>query len=375
MTEKSEGQKGSRQKATREEGGEKEEGREEKKRQREVGRAYQSSTAAALRPLAHALSLSPSTACFFFAWSSLATREATKGESKRRTMENSPRRALTQVSCGSGTGPAPTRPAIKTGVTQPLILCKKTARDMWIILEQMYGQKKRKVCVYQLMKDLYALRQGDLSVADFYAALKSKWEDLDYHFDDIWSCPQDQMHYMTKEWENRIFLFLAGLNDEFENIRSQILNYEESFSIEDVYSRVDAEEQRQLINGRKGNHMSHNEWSAFVSCTSMGTACSSRKCTHCKKLGYTMEFCWDLHPEKKNSRGRSSGRKKPGSNAMNPSDDKVSISVEQIRELQAYFSQIDVGQADTSDEVKRRRRRQRWCRAAARTVVPAAVLR
>ncbi|KAF3772357.1 hypothetical protein EJ110_NYTH58171 [Nymphaea thermarum] len=56
---------------------------------------------------------------------------------------------------------------------QPLILRKKTAGDMWIILEQMYGQKKKKVRVYQLMKDLYALRQGDLSVADFYAALKS----------------------------------------------------------------------------------------------------------------------------------------------------------------------------------------------------------
>ncbi|KAF3771707.1 hypothetical protein EJ110_NYTH58620 [Nymphaea thermarum] len=133
--------------------------------------------------------------------------------------------------------------------------------ELWKVLatiySQMYGQKKRKVRVYKLMKDLYAHRQGDLSVADFYAALKSKWEDFDYHSDDIWSCPQDQMHYMTKEWENRIFLFLAGLNDEFENIRSQILNSEESFSIEDVYSRVEAEEQRRLvINGRKGDHVS-----------------------------------------------------------------------------------------------------------------------
>ncbi|KAF3772147.1 hypothetical protein EJ110_NYTH58636 [Nymphaea thermarum] len=64
---------------------------------------------------------------------------------------------------------------------------------------QMYGQKRRKARVYQLMKDLYALRQGDLSVADFYAALKSKWDDLDYHSDDTWNCPQDQMHYGAKE--------------------------------------------------------------------------------------------------------------------------------------------------------------------------------
>ncbi|KAF3784503.1 Retrovirus-related Pol polyprotein from transposon TNT 1-94 [Nymphaea thermarum] len=236
---------------------------------------------------------------------------------------------------------------------QSLILRKKTARDMWLILEQMHSQKKRKVRVYQLMKELYTLRQGDLSVADFYPTLKSKWEDLDYHSDDTCSCPQDQMHYMAKELDNRIFLFLAGLNDEFKYIRSQILNFEESFSIEDVYSRVEAEEQRQpVINGRKGDHMSHNERSAFVSRASMGIGRSPRKCTHCKKLGHTMEFCWDLHLEKKNSRGRSSGGKKPISNALNPNDSKVSISADQIRELRAYLSQIDVDQADTSDEVK-----------------------
>ncbi|KAF3778323.1 hypothetical protein EJ110_NYTH42474 [Nymphaea thermarum] len=167
---------------------------------------------------------------------------------------------------------------------QPLILRKKTARDMWIILEQMYGQKKKKVRVYQLMKDVYSLRQGALSVADFYAALKSKWEDLDYHSDITWKCPHDQMQYMTDKWENRVFVFLSGLNDDFENIRSQILNSDESFSIEDVYSRVEAEEQRRMLSsGRKGE-----EQSAYVS--------------------------------------------------------------QQIRELRAYLSKIDVGQADTPDE-------------------------
>ncbi|KAF3793856.1 hypothetical protein EJ110_NYTH09120 [Nymphaea thermarum] len=40
---------------------------------------------------------------------------------------------------------------------QPLILRKRTARDMWVILEQMYGQKKKVVQVYQLMKDVYFL--------------------------------------------------------------------------------------------------------------------------------------------------------------------------------------------------------------------------
>ncbi|KAF3781807.1 hypothetical protein EJ110_NYTH35685 [Nymphaea thermarum] len=40
---------------------------------------------------------------------------------------------------------------------QLLILRKRTARDMWVILVQMYGQKKKIVRVYQLMKDVYSL--------------------------------------------------------------------------------------------------------------------------------------------------------------------------------------------------------------------------
>ncbi|KAF3776687.1 hypothetical protein EJ110_NYTH47623 [Nymphaea thermarum] len=202
-------------------------------------------------------------------------------------------------------------------------------------------------CVYQLMRDVYSLRQGTRSVAEFYAALKSKWEDLDYHSDLTWKCPQDQMQYMTKEWENRVFLFLSGLNDDYENIRSQILNSDESFSIEDVYARVEAKEQRKLVSSdRKGE-----EQSAFVSRASVGSSRSSRKCTHCKKLGHTIDFCWDLHPEKKNSKGRPSASKQRDFSATGPGDRKGSFSAEQLRELRAYLSQTDGDQTEKSDDV------------------------
>ncbi|KAF3772319.1 Ubiquitin-conjugating enzyme E2 34 [Nymphaea thermarum] len=124
-------------------------------------------------------------------------------------------------------------------------------------------------------------------------------------------------------------------------------------SIEDVYSRAEAEEQRRLvITGRKGDHISYNERSVIVSHASVGAAQPSRKCTRCKKIGHTMEFCWDLHPEKKNSRGRSSSGKKPISDITSSSAGKVFISVEEIHELRAYLSRIDVGQAEASDVKK-----------------------
>ncbi|KAF3791498.1 hypothetical protein EJ110_NYTH14363 [Nymphaea thermarum] len=216
---------------------------------------------------------------------------------------------------------------------QPLILRKKTARDMSVILEQMYGQKKKAIRTYQLMKTVYRLRQGNLSVADYYGALKAKWEDLDYYSDITWHCPQDQTLHVAKEWENRVFRFLAGLND--------------------VYSRVEAEEQRRLVTTEgKRDLMSYNERSAFVSRGPGGTSRSLRRYTHCKKIGHTVDLCWDLHPEKKDNKGRSSNGKPTVSEETKSSGGKVSISAEQLHELRAYLGRIYVNQVEPSDETK-----------------------
>ncbi|KAF3773009.1 hypothetical protein EJ110_NYTH54393 [Nymphaea thermarum] len=214
---------------------------------------------------------------------------------------------------------------------QPLILRKKTARDMWVVLEQMYGQKKTAIRTYQVMETVYNLRQGNSSVADYYGALKAKWEELDYHSDISWHCPQDQALHVAQEWQNRVFLFLAGLNDEFEGVRSQILNSGEVSSIDDVYSRVEAEEQRRLvINEGKRDLVPSHERSALVSRGPGNLTRTLRRCTHCKKTGHTVDYCWDLHPDKKGTKGRPPSGKTSMTEAHKPSLDKLSISADQL---------------------------------------------
>lgn len=58
---------------------------------------------------------------------------------------------------------------------------------------------------------------------------------------------RNQSIYWNKEWKNRIFIFLGGLNDDYENIRNQTLNMGEFSSIEEVYSKVESEEQRKSV--------------------------------------------------------------------------------------------------------------------------------
>ncbi|KAF3781373.1 hypothetical protein EJ110_NYTH37200 [Nymphaea thermarum] len=223
---------------------------------------------------------------------------------------------------------------------QPLILRKPTSFDMWTVLAKMYGRKKKVLRTYQIKRNIYSLKQGDLSVAAFYAALKTKWEELNYHENDDWNCGSDHSLYWEKECT---FLFLGGLRDEFECIRSQILNCDEIPRIEEVYARVESEEQRRQVMHLDTSH--GNAPSAFVSRASGTGQRPARRCSHCNKLGHSVDFCWDIHPEKRLVRGRpTSSRRSPSvsdSSQSNPaSGTKSKISSDQLKELQAYISRL-----------------------------------
>ncbi|KAF3783750.1 hypothetical protein EJ110_NYTH31422 [Nymphaea thermarum] len=172
---------------------------------------------------------------------------------------------------------------------QPLILRKPTSFEMWNVLARMYGRKKRVLRTYQIKRNIYALKQGDMSVASYYAALKTKWEELDYHVEDNWDCGSDHARHWEMEWMDRTFLFLGGLRDEFETIRSQILNCDDISGIEDVYARVESEEQRRQVMQIDPSRESGP--SAFVSRSSVPSQRPARRCTHCHKLGHSADFC------------------------------------------------------------------------------------
>ncbi|KAF3774435.1 hypothetical protein EJ110_NYTH53096, partial [Nymphaea thermarum] len=235
--------------------------------------------------------------------------------------------------------------------SQPLILWKPTSFEMWNVLARMYGRKKRVLHTYQIKRSIYALKQGDLSVASYYAALKTKWEELDYHVEDNWDCGSDHARHWEMEWMDRTFLFLGGLRDEFESIQSQILKCDEIPGIEDVYARVESEEQRRQvmqIDPSRGSGPS-----AFVSRSFVPGQRPARRCTHCNKPGHSVDFCWDLHPEKRLVRGRPpSSRRGPlvqeSNQGGSSSGDKSRLSQDQIKELQAYIGRLSTTPEDSS---------------------------
>ncbi|KAF3771944.1 hypothetical protein EJ110_NYTH59116 [Nymphaea thermarum] len=227
---------------------------------------------------------------------------------------------------------------------QLLILRKRTARDMWVILEQLYGQKKKIVRVYQLMKDVYSLRQGDHSIADFYVSLKSKWEELDYCSYDTWDCPQDQRH-LRKKRHLRTYQIKRSIYSLTQGDLSVAAYYA---ALKTKWEELDYH-RRQVMHLTTGSVPS-----AFVSRASGTGQRPARRCTHCNKLGHSADYCWDLHPEKRLVRGRPpSGRRSPflsDSSQGTPSSGvkTTKLSPDQLKELQAYIGRLSTTSEESS---------------------------
>lgn len=54
---------------------------------------------------------------------------------------------------------------------------------------------------------------------------------MNYHIEEKWMCSVDSQYTRKKSEKNMMFVFLGGLCDEFENERSEILNFG-NFTIE-----------------------------------------------------------------------------------------------------------------------------------------------
>ncbi|KAF3776693.1 hypothetical protein EJ110_NYTH36132 [Nymphaea thermarum] len=150
---------------------------------------------------------------------------------------------------------------------------------------------------------------------------------------------------------DQTFIFLGGLRDEFESIRSQILNCDEIPGIEEVYARVESEEQRRQVMHIDSSHGSSP--SAFVSRASGTGQRPVRRCSHCNKLGHSVDFCWDIHPEKRLVRGRPPSSRRDSSvpdssQGSSSTVEKSKLSSDQIKELQAYISRLSTTQEETS---------------------------
>ena len=100
--------------------------------------------------------------------------------------------------------------------------------------------------IYELQQKISKTQQGEDNVTRYFNVLKGLWQDLDLFNDYEWKNPDD-CNYNKMVENARIFKFLAGLNDEFDDVRGRILGRQSLTPLEKVSFEVRCEDCRRNV--------------------------------------------------------------------------------------------------------------------------------
>lgn len=192
------------------------------------------------------------------------------------------------------------------------ILYYEDAVEMWNDLYSRFrvSNLPRK---YQLEQSIATLKQGNMDLSAYYTKKKTLWEQLsNTRITTARRCNCDHVKELLEEAEtSRIIQFLMGLNENFANIRGQILNLKPRPSLPEIYNMLDQDESQRIVGS---NQRQNPPPAAFQVQDSMVSdpnqillaqgGYHKVKCSHCSRLGHTVDKCYKKHGYPPGFRGR-----------------------------------------------------------------------
>ncbi|XP_021852608.2 uncharacterized protein [Spinacia oleracea] len=133
------------------------------------------------------------------------------------------------------------------------VLCLKTARAIWLDLEERYYCRESGPQLFYVQQQLGELTQGDdEEVASFFTKIKLLWDQLDglepLPFCVCIGCSCTLTQKLLKTQQNQIlFQFLMKLNQKHEHTKSTILMMNPSPTISKAYGLLLQEEQQKEV--------------------------------------------------------------------------------------------------------------------------------
>ncbi|KAJ7961445.1 Retrovirus-related Pol polyprotein from transposon TNT 1-94 [Quillaja saponaria] len=121
-----------------------------------------------------------------------------------------------------------------------------SADKMWTALCQTYSQVRNDIQVFELRKKLHETKQGELTIAQYFAELSGLWQELDYYQEYQLVHHADAASYKKVVDKERVYDFLAGLNLEYDQIRVQVLGRDPFPNLRQTYAYVQQEESRRI---------------------------------------------------------------------------------------------------------------------------------
>ncbi|XP_028800330.1 uncharacterized protein LOC114755610 [Neltuma alba] len=189
------------------------------------------------------------------------------------------------------------------------------AREMWDAIHEAYGDGENASQIFDLKTKLWDLKQGSLSLGDYYLAKTTLWQELDLISDDSPCCASHAASNKKKVEKERLFELLAGLNPSFDDVRGRILSQDPLPTVRGAFAMLRSEDSRKkvMLKGDPAPRPHTVEPSALAVRSTENRPGNTKprpQCEHCHKQGHTKDTCWDLHgkpadwkPRKSRGRG------------------------------------------------------------------------
>ena len=187
-----------------------------------------------------------------------------------------------------------------------------TAKMVWDAIATTFFDGSDTSQVYDLRRRVAKLKQSGGPLEKYYNDLQGLWREIDFRRPNPMECPTDIQHYNDLVQEERVYVFLDGLDDRLDKIRGDVLQLHPFPTVEQAYAHVRRESIRQavMITGEsttpaavlatKGlrlgpptatpSSMAHRQRTRVISGEKMGI-----KCTYCGNQKHTRENCFKLN--------------------------------------------------------------------------------
>ena len=98
-----------------------------------------------------------------------------------------------------------------------------TAKQVWDSAATTYFDGGDTSQVYDLQRRVSRLRQAGGSLEKYYTDLQGLWREIDFRRPNPMECPADIQRYNNLLQEDRVYVFLDGLDDKLDNNQSDVL--------------------------------------------------------------------------------------------------------------------------------------------------------
>ncbi|GAB2302130.1 hypothetical protein Dimus_038954 [Dionaea muscipula] len=137
-----------------------------------------------------------------------------------------------------------------------------TAAEIWRALKAAFVDDKHEIRIYTLSQRASHLRQNGRPLSTFFGELMEIFRDLDHYGTVRMTCEADLQLHRTSLERQRVYLFLGGLDDEYETIRGEVLRKDPPLGLAETYAYVRRDAERR--EAMQGND-SADSVAAFVS--------------------------------------------------------------------------------------------------------------